>query len=620
MPQTEQYWIDVYGKVALTGEPFAYQNYARELGKYYDAFAFRPEPGQFAVVFTDITERKRAEDSTSRRANRALQAISACNQAIVRAESEGELLSGICEAIATAGPYPLTWIGYKGDDAQRTVQPMAWAGPVARQLQPMAITWADTPAGQSPAGKAVRTGRTHVLQNLREDPDYQLWWHTVAEQGFASCIGIPLRIEGAVIGMLGIYGPETDAFDHEEQRLLEGLADDLAYGVAALRVRADRERAIKTVRSSEIRFRATFEQAAVGMILVGARDETLDVNDRLCEILGFSREELLSRHWRDVTYPEDMGRSEQQHALINHGLEHRYLYEKRFVRKDGAVSGRTSVHLRSTMMPGCSSSVSVPFRIVRRRSRPSWRWRRLRNGSGRCLSRRAWVLRVSDAAGNWQLVNACLAELLGYASQELEGHHYREFIHPEEREADERLDQHIRAGLVPRLEVENRYLHRSGHVVWMRVSMGSIMDAAGTFQGAVSILQDVSARKQAEEAVRQAAAANALLAAAVENTSVGVVVTNATLPENPSSTSIKPTCRSPGTRSTRCSDATHDSCRAKAPALRCAKHSKTQWQGGRALRQYVLNYRKDGTPIWNEVRITPIIDAAGTCAQLGRLW
>ena len=61
MPQTEQYWIDVYGKVALTGEPIAYQNYAQELGKYYDAFAFCPEPGQFAVVFTDVTERRQAE-------------------------------------------------------------------------------------------------------------------------------------------------------------------------------------------------------------------------------------------------------------------------------------------------------------------------------------------------------------------------------------------------------------------------------------------------------------------------------------------------------------------------------------------------------------------------------
>ena len=63
MPETEQYWIDVYGKVVLTGEPVTYQNYARELGRYYDAFAFCPAPGRFAVVFTDVTEQVRAEDA-----------------------------------------------------------------------------------------------------------------------------------------------------------------------------------------------------------------------------------------------------------------------------------------------------------------------------------------------------------------------------------------------------------------------------------------------------------------------------------------------------------------------------------------------------------------------------
>jgi len=56
MPETEQYWIEVYGKVVLTGESVSYQNYAREQGRHYDALPFRPAPGQFAVVFTDVTK------------------------------------------------------------------------------------------------------------------------------------------------------------------------------------------------------------------------------------------------------------------------------------------------------------------------------------------------------------------------------------------------------------------------------------------------------------------------------------------------------------------------------------------------------------------------------------
>src|SRR4030042_4561152 len=62
LPNTEHYWIDIYGKVAKTGEPVSFQNYAKELGKYYDVLAFCPMKDQFGVIFTDITERMKAED------------------------------------------------------------------------------------------------------------------------------------------------------------------------------------------------------------------------------------------------------------------------------------------------------------------------------------------------------------------------------------------------------------------------------------------------------------------------------------------------------------------------------------------------------------------------------
>jgi PAS domain S-box-containing protein len=62
MPDTEQYWIDVYGDVAKTGEPMSYVNYAKEIGKHFETLAFSPEIGKFAVLFTDVTERMRKDE------------------------------------------------------------------------------------------------------------------------------------------------------------------------------------------------------------------------------------------------------------------------------------------------------------------------------------------------------------------------------------------------------------------------------------------------------------------------------------------------------------------------------------------------------------------------------
>lgn len=63
LPGTEQYWIDIYGKVALTGESVTFSNKSKNLGKHFEVAAFRPANMQFACVFKDITERKKTEEA-----------------------------------------------------------------------------------------------------------------------------------------------------------------------------------------------------------------------------------------------------------------------------------------------------------------------------------------------------------------------------------------------------------------------------------------------------------------------------------------------------------------------------------------------------------------------------
>lgn len=63
LPGIERRWIDTYGRVALTGEPAKFENHIEALGRYFKVTAFRPAPSQFACIFTDITERKQAEQA-----------------------------------------------------------------------------------------------------------------------------------------------------------------------------------------------------------------------------------------------------------------------------------------------------------------------------------------------------------------------------------------------------------------------------------------------------------------------------------------------------------------------------------------------------------------------------
>ncbi|KKK53681.1 hypothetical protein LCGC14_3092350, partial [marine sediment metagenome] len=74
LPKTESHWIDTYGKVAVTGEPASFENYSKEVQKWYSVHAYSPGKNKFAVIFNDITERKLAEEELRENQERMLNA------------------------------------------------------------------------------------------------------------------------------------------------------------------------------------------------------------------------------------------------------------------------------------------------------------------------------------------------------------------------------------------------------------------------------------------------------------------------------------------------------------------------------------------------------------------
>ena len=101
---------------------------------------------------------------------------------------------------------------------------------------------------------------------------------------------------------------------------------------------AERDRAEAALRESEERFRQTFEQAAAGMVLVSPDMRYLRVNDRFCDIVGYTREELLASHVRDITHPEDYSNEARHMSRMKEAGVREMNIDKRYIRKDGRLA------------------------------------------------------------------------------------------------------------------------------------------------------------------------------------------------------------------------------------------------------------------------------------------
>ena len=284
-------------------------------------------------IVRDISQRKRAEEEL-RRAHRAMRVLSASNQALVRSADEAGLFRAICGAVTATGGYPLAWIGFAEEDSGKSVRIAAASGRELAYLDTLRVTWADEPLGRGPVGTCIRTGRVAVFNDLAANPDFDPWRARALPYGYRAAISLPLTCEGAVIGALTIVASEPDAFRHEEVGLLEELAGDLSYGIAAHRRRLSQARTEDALLQSALEFRTLFDSANDGIFIVDVTGRFLEVNQIACARLGYSRAQLLNMTVNHVDSPAFAGRQAARlERIVQSGAA---LFETVHISKDGA--------------------------------------------------------------------------------------------------------------------------------------------------------------------------------------------------------------------------------------------------------------------------------------------
>ena len=248
-PDYEQYWYEIFGRVARTGKAERLERYARPDGIWYDFFVFQtPHLGshQVAVLFQDVTVRKERERQISRY-NRLLRGINRISEGVIRVETE-EAIANTCLAVALE--LTDSQIGFVGEiGADGLLHDLAISGIGAEQCRIFHAREAPHPQGDLPATEVYRKvlgdGRSLIANDL-----------TVSSAGvgvaegvpaLTSVLAVPLLHEARTIGLLMVANRE-DGYDLEQQEDIEALAPTLVETLL-------RKRAEAALLESEERFR-----------------------------------------------------------------------------------------------------------------------------------------------------------------------------------------------------------------------------------------------------------------------------------------------------------------------------------------------------------------------------
>ncbi len=379
-------------------------------------------------VLLDITARKHAE-AKIRRQTQLYDALSQCNEAIVRCASEHELFAEICRVAVETGGMKLAWIGLVDPDT-RLLRPVASAGEHVNEfLQGIEISAdADNPFGHGAAGLAVQEGQSVWVVDFQHDPRAAPWHARGARFGLGAVASLPLRQGGAISGVLVLYGASPDSFDEATRSLLEQMAANINFALENFVHEAARRQVQAALRESEERYRSLVEQSIAGVYLIQA-GRLVYVNPRMAAMLGYADAgELIGQDPLSVVAEKDRGIVLENIRLRLEGSVDRISYDFTALCKDGRTL-EVSANGTRTFYGGHPAIVGMIQDITEKLRADEWREHHLAQLESAFMGTVQVATRLSELrdrytqghSGRVGLIAAAIGAELGLDAQRLQG-------------------------------------------------------------------------------------------------------------------------------------------------------------------------------------------------------
>jgi PAS domain S-box-containing protein len=494
--------------------------------------------GVFISVISELYHRARrrviaqevrqVEGEKLEKLNRTLRALKNSSQALMRATRESDYLNAVCKIVAEDCGHALVWIGFAEQDEAKTVRPAAHAGFEEGYLETLKITWSDSERGRGPTGAAIRTAKTQLSKDVRNDPRMAPWREEAFKRGYASSVALPLSTDGQPFGALTIYSRQPDAFSEAELELLGDLAADLAYGISILRLRTAHAGAEEALADSEARLYGIVGSAMDAIISTDAEQRIVLFNaaaERVfrctkAQAIGQPLERFIPQRYR-ARHREQLGtfaaaavtgrvmgnlgalsalRADGEEFPIEASISQGEVRgQKLFTVILRDITERRRAHEALEQL-----NQELEQRVAQRTAEANTKEARYRS----LVTATAQIVWVTNAQGEVAQDLPSWQEFTGQTPAQYGGTGWAQAVHPDDRERTTAIwSQAVSTRTF--YDTEYRLRHRDGEYRYVAVRGVPVMDEEGAIREWVGTCTDITARKEAE---RRREFTNALLA------------------------------------------------------------------------------------------------------------
>lgn len=284
-------------------------NYDKTTKKWFELI-IKPVKEGVCILSLDITQHKKTEEK-AQQISKLYAFISQVNQNIVRIKEESALFKNSCQLAIEFGNFKMAWIGLF-DKAKQKITVKEQSGSDLLEIDELSTMTSDYSQK-----KVLKTGKHFICNDIKNEIELNNWKPFIEKHCISSCIILPLRKSGEIIGTLNLYSSEIPFFDQEEIALIIEVSKDISYAMDRFEKEKQQRHNEETILVNENRFRALVENNNDVIALTNKEGKFIYASPNFTKVLGYETNEYFTNSVYDIIHSTDL---KEFHLKIKHIL------------------------------------------------------------------------------------------------------------------------------------------------------------------------------------------------------------------------------------------------------------------------------------------------------------